>query len=570
MHEVLSVHSLAKKPRVVAAELRSLTFTKADLERVQPPHYNPLVIHLRMNNYDVRWVLVDTGSLVEVMYYDLFKQFKLTQSDLRPVRAPLVSFNAWSHWLLGMVTLKVQVESQEVAAKQCCLTTVSMKVAMKEVQLVKEEHEVLKNVERNLEAKVVKDLVHFKLDEPSSDHFFLTGANLKNEREPRRRSTIEHIDAVIEEVETLKEESAITECELALQEFKKYLTQPSLLSMPDEGELLYVYLAVLEHAVSSVLLREVDDEQHPIYFVSKMFMDYQTSRDEGSMAGPSENQPAPSNPEVTLESSQVLETVSMGWAIEGAEVISEPPQIDLASAWEMFIDKAKNSLGARAKYEAFIEELRFSNKLKVPELHKFSDSKLVVNQVTGKFKARGHKMAKYLVVAKSLLTGLKAIKIEQVGRDLNSHADALADQGDGCDQVHKVGGGRTIGLDQGDGCDQVKGLLEQQLKIKFYNSTPSYPQCNKQAKASKKTIMNGIKKRLEKVKGKWVEEMPNVLWAYQTTPRKATNKTPYSLSFGFKTVIPLEVDLPTIQIEAYDTNHNEEVFAWDLDLVEEK
>ena len=50
------------------------------------------------------------------------------------------------------------------------------------------------------------------------------------------------------------------ECELALQEFKKYLTKPPLLFTPNEGELFYVYLAVSEHAVSSVLLREVDGE----------------------------------------------------------------------------------------------------------------------------------------------------------------------------------------------------------------------------------------------------------------------------------------------------------------------
>ena len=41
-----------------------------------------------------------------------------------------------------------------------------------------------------------------------------------------------------------------------------------------------------------------------------------------------------------------------------------------------------------------------------------------------------------------------------------------------------------------------------ELKIEFYNSMPSYPLCNGQAEASNKTIMNGMKKRLKKVKGK--------------------------------------------------------------------
>ena len=35
-------------------------------------------------------------------------------------------------------------------------------------------------------------------------------------------------------------------------------------------------------------------------------------------------------------------------------------------------------------------------------------------------------MAKYLEMAKPLITEFRAVKIEQLGRDLNSHTDALA------------------------------------------------------------------------------------------------------------------------------------------------
>ena len=51
-----------------------------------------------------------------------------------------------------------------------------------------------------------------------------------------------------------------------MKQFKKYLMEPPLIFMSDEGELLYVYLAILEHAVSSVLLREVNGEQRPDLF----------------------------------------------------------------------------------------------------------------------------------------------------------------------------------------------------------------------------------------------------------------------------------------------------------------
>ena len=47
------------------------------------------------------------------------------------------------------------------------------------MQLVEEKHEILEDVERTPEAKIVEDMISYELDEPSSDRFFLTSANLK-------------------------------------------------------------------------------------------------------------------------------------------------------------------------------------------------------------------------------------------------------------------------------------------------------------------------------------------------------------------------------------------------------
>ena len=44
MHEVLSVQLVAKKPKQSSLERGSITFTRVDLERVQHPHNDPLVI----------------------------------------------------------------------------------------------------------------------------------------------------------------------------------------------------------------------------------------------------------------------------------------------------------------------------------------------------------------------------------------------------------------------------------------------------------------------------------------------------------------------------------------------
>lgn len=65
------------------------------------------------------------------------------------------------------------------------------------------------------------------------------------------------------------------------------------------------------------------------------------------------------------------------------------------------------------------------------------------------------------------------------------------------------------------------------LRIKNRYSMPANPQSNGQAEATNKTIINGLKKKLENAKERCIEELPNVLWAYQTTPRRSTGETPF-------------------------------------------
>ena len=50
-----------------------------------------------------------------------------------------------------------------------------------------------------------------------------------------------------------------------------------------------------------------------------------------------------------------------------------------------------------------------------------------------------------------------------------------------------------------------------ELGITNRYSIPAYPQENGQAKAVNKVIVNGLKKKLDDAKGKWVDELPHVL-----------------------------------------------------------
>ena len=69
----------------------------------------------------------------------------------------------------------------------------------------------------------------------------------------------------------------MSDCELAFEEIKCYLTQPPILSSLQLGEQLYIYLAISDCAVSAVLFRYVKDkEQRLVYYVSKTMVDAET------------------------------------------------------------------------------------------------------------------------------------------------------------------------------------------------------------------------------------------------------------------------------------------------------
>ncbi|KAL0444775.1 UNVERIFIED_CONTAM: hypothetical protein Slati_2200200 [Sesamum latifolium] len=60
------------------------------------------------------------------------------------------------------------------------------------------------------------------------------------------------------------------ECQQAFEELKAYLVRLPLLVKPSPRDTLYLYISTTSQAISSVLVREEDDTQTPIYYVSKV------------------------------------------------------------------------------------------------------------------------------------------------------------------------------------------------------------------------------------------------------------------------------------------------------------
>ena len=109
-----------------------------------------------------------------------------------------------------------------------------------------------------------------------------------------------------------------------------------------------------------------------------------------------------------------------------------------------------------------------------------------------------------------------------------------------------------------------------ELGIKNYYSSPVHPQSNGQAEVTIRTLKAALKNKLEDHKGKWVEYLPKVLWAYRTTRKSATRETPFALAFSTEVIAPIEVRLESLRVKFASTECNEDTLRLNLDLLEEK
>ncbi|XP_024004949.1 uncharacterized protein LOC112082088 [Eutrema salsugineum] len=165
-------------------------------------------------------------------------------------------------------------------------------------------------------------------------------------------------------------------CEEAFAELKKYLSMPPVLSKPETGETLYLYIAISEFAVSSVLVREDRGEQKPI-------------STQGSGVG------------IRLKS------------LEG-EVIEHSFRLGFP---------ASNN---EAEYEALIVGLRLAKGIGAEHVHAYCDSQLVANQFHGEYEAKNDRMDAYLKVLKDVASEFSTFELTKIPRDGNATADALA------------------------------------------------------------------------------------------------------------------------------------------------
>lgn len=107
MSESYGVGSTSKKKG------SGISFWSHDIEEVNTPHNDALVIRAAVANYEVARVLVDSGSSVNIIFKSAFSQMQLVEWKLEAVEIALFGFAEHTVYPQGHIVLPLTFRTVE-------------------------------------------------------------------------------------------------------------------------------------------------------------------------------------------------------------------------------------------------------------------------------------------------------------------------------------------------------------------------------------------------------------------------------------------------------------------------
>jgi hypothetical protein len=69
-------------------------------------------------------------------------------------------------------------------------------------------------------------------------------------------------------------------------------------------------------------------------------------------------------------------------------------------------------------------------------------------------------------------------------------------------------------------------------------------------------ILDALKKRMyrenDKAPGRWIKELPAVVWGLRTQPSRNTGVSPYFMVYGAEAVLPADIEFRSPRVENYN------------------
>jgi hypothetical protein len=89
---------------------KTISFDEEDKAHIQDPHHDSLVITLFIANHYVCRILIDGGSSVNIIHFDVLKKMNIPESEIVPRSAVLVGFSGETNNTLGDIKLPIYIE----------------------------------------------------------------------------------------------------------------------------------------------------------------------------------------------------------------------------------------------------------------------------------------------------------------------------------------------------------------------------------------------------------------------------------------------------------------------------
>ncbi|KAL6345085.1 hypothetical protein AAG906_013568 [Vitis piasezkii] len=309
----------------------------------------------------------------------------------------------------------------------------------------------------------------------------------------------------------------------AFNEVKRYLTQPPILSSPQSCEQFYMYLVMFNYAVDVVMFHHIrDKEQRLIYYLSKAMVNAETrysKMEQTTLALKSSIQklcPYFQAHQVVVLTNQPLKSIfhkldlsgrMLKWVIELSEYeIKYQPRLAMkGQVMADFIAKLPQNL---SQLPDFFGEGWWI--LHVDGTSKASDVRVGLILQSPIYEAKDERMAYYL------------------------------------------GGGRTLSKTRrmSQKRDDIVGPLpiaaaQKKFLLVATNYFSKWVEAEAYASIKDKKVSKFI---WENIVCRFKDPLPEVLWAYRTTPGRPIETTPFAPTYGMDVVIPTEIGMPTAKI----------------------
>ncbi|GJU94746.1 reverse transcriptase domain-containing protein [Tanacetum coccineum] len=138
--------------------------------------------------------------------------------------------------------------------------------------------------------------------------------------------------------------------------------------------------------------------------------------------------------------------------------------------------------------------------------------------------------------------------------------------GSGHRLLHKMGRSKAANFNDREAHGKIHVGIHKYSKPSHQSITP---QANRHVEVTNRDVIKGMERRLGKTHQGWVDELPQVLWAHRTTLKSSNGETPFSLIYGSKAVIQIEISVETRRIQDFDPKENEKRYREDLDILEQ-